>query len=436
MRRVLSGKMYIVVVGLVAVLVMALVLPGCAPAAEEEEEEIETVKIGFLGAFSGAGAAWFVPGLTGLSIWADEINDAGGLEVGGKKYLVEVIKYDDEFVPSKSVMGAKKLVLEDGVKALIMCCGPGVAAIQPFINEQKMLLLTCTQYESGKDRPYTMGTGENSPFYSALGMQYVADYYPEVKRVAVLGQDEEVNNVHTAWTLAGCEANGLEVVYNKPFACDTVDFAPIISAVLATEPDLVSFPAAWPEFRLLLTEQLYLQGYEGMMESSEWEISDISAIVEPEYIEGNIAYMPSALDDPSLLASTLEYYEKWLARYGPGAPEDVQRASQSIDYMYMMEAMIWEHGVKLADSFDPTAVRDALLANPTCPHLFGEGAWWGEEIYGVNTCLGWKQMVSEVRGGKVVPQAYYSPSEWFHEGNNAELALKYLEEAHLLWWQR
>lgn len=429
MKNALHSIRYIVAAGLI----MALVLSGCAPA---EEEEIGTVKIGWIGAFSGPAAPWFVPGETGMSIWQDEVNAAGGIEVGGKKYLVEIIQYDDEYDPAKSVLGVKKLVLEDGAKVLLMTSGGPIAAVQPFVNEHEILIMCMCAYETGKDRPWLLAVGEGSPYYSALGIQYVADNYPEVKKVAVLGQDEEVNLNHTAWTLAALEANNFDIVYNKPFAVETVDFAPIVSAVLATEPDLISFPAAWPEYRLLLTEQLYLQGYTGMIESSEWEVSDLYALVPEEYLEGAIAYMPSRLDDPGLPAETQEYFDKWLARFGPGAPEDVKRAPQSVDYLYQAGMQIWEQGVKLADSFDSNAIKDALQAQPKIQHLFGESTWWGEEIWGVNNALGYKQMVSEVRGGVVAPQAYYYPDEWLAKGNHAELVLKYLEEFGLMWWQR
>ena len=416
-------------------LMSGLVASGCAAPPPTPEEELETVKIGFIGAFSGPAAMWFVPGITGLTIWEDEINAAGGIEVGGNKYLVEVVYYDDEFIPSKTIAGVKKLVLEDGVKMLIMCCGAPVAAIQPFVNEEEVLILSQVMYESSPDRPWVLGVGECAPFYSAIGMQYAVDTYPEIKRVAVLGQDEEINLIHTAWTLAGAEAAGLEVVYEKMFAIDTIDFAPIVSAVMATEPDLVSMPAAWPEFRTLLVEQFYLQGYKGKFESSECEVTAIYEKVPAGYIEGFITYRPGYLTDLSLPQRSRDYFKKWLASYGPGAPEDIGREPMPIDHQYANEAWVWEYGVKLADSFEPRAVRDALLAAKEVPTQYGMGIWWGEEIVGVNYLLAHPTGIIQIEGTKYVAKTYLDHRDWFNEGNNAEIALKHLEEKGLLWWQ-
>ena len=41
------------------------------------------VKIGFLAPLTGPVAAWGTPGLDGCQIWADWINEAGGIDIGG-----------------------------------------------------------------------------------------------------------------------------------------------------------------------------------------------------------------------------------------------------------------------------------------------------------------------------------------------------------------
>jgi branched-chain amino acid transport system substrate-binding protein len=388
----------------------------------------ETVKIGFLGSFSGVESMWYAPGKTGLQMWEDEVNAAGGIEVQGVKHPVEVVYYDMEGTTSKAITGAKQLILQDKIKMLIMCCGAPVASIQPFINDQEVLLHSIVQYESYPDRPWVLGIGEAAPFYSGFGMQYMADKYPQIERVAVLGQDEEVNLKHTCWTLAGCESAGLEVVYNKPFAVDTVDFAPIVSAVLATDPDLISMPAAWPEFRALIVEQCYLQGYEGLFESSECEIDAIAAKVPIGYIDGFLTYRPGYLNDPALPQKTRDYFETWMARYGPGGTEDIGREPMPIDHQYANAAWVWQYGVELADSFEPRAVRDALLAQEEVPHQLGTGTWWGEPACGVNHLLTTDTGMVQIYDGKPVTQAWFPETEWLEAGNNLQLAFKYLDQ--------
>ena len=89
------------------------------------------MKIGFLAPLTGAVAAWGKPGLDGCQIWADWVNAAGGIKIGGEAYKVEFVAYDDEYDPGKARTGAIKLIQEDGVKFIMMLGGdpwPGVSA--------------------------------------------------------------------------------------------------------------------------------------------------------------------------------------------------------------------------------------------------------------------------------------------------------------------
>jgi branched-chain amino acid transport system substrate-binding protein len=85
--------------------------------------EDKVVKIGFLAPLTGEVAAWGKPGLDGLHIWADWVNAAGGVPMGGENYKVEFVAYDDEYDPGKARTGAVKLIKEDGVKFIMMLGG-------------------------------------------------------------------------------------------------------------------------------------------------------------------------------------------------------------------------------------------------------------------------------------------------------------------------
>ena len=92
----------------------------------------KVVKIGFLAPLTGAVAAWGKPGLDGCKIWADWVNEAGGIPIGGDTYKVEFVAYDDEYDPGKARTGAVKLIKEDDVQFIMMLGGdpwPGVSPV-------------------------------------------------------------------------------------------------------------------------------------------------------------------------------------------------------------------------------------------------------------------------------------------------------------------
>ena len=103
----------------------------------------ETLKLGALVTLSGAGAAWGQGMKNAAELAADKVNAAGGLEVAGKKYKVEIIPYDDKYQANEAVTVANRLVFEDKVQYIIGPVGSAPAlAIQPVTEKAKVLIFT------------------------------------------------------------------------------------------------------------------------------------------------------------------------------------------------------------------------------------------------------------------------------------------------------
>ena len=48
-----------------------------------------------------------------------KLNDAGGVDVGGKKYKLEVKYYDDESTPARTAQLLERLINQDGIKFVL-----------------------------------------------------------------------------------------------------------------------------------------------------------------------------------------------------------------------------------------------------------------------------------------------------------------------------
>jgi len=91
------------------VLVVALVIPACAPPAEEvpsveEVEDVGIIKIGVLAPmqFIQGEDAW-----NAAVMAAEEINEAGGVDVAGLKHEIELVKKEsNEFVSIPDAVSA------------------------------------------------------------------------------------------------------------------------------------------------------------------------------------------------------------------------------------------------------------------------------------------------------------------------------------------
>ena len=99
----------------------------------------KTVKIGFNAPLTGEVAAWGLPGLNGCEIWVEQVNAAGGVDIGGEAHMVELVSFDNEYLSDKALQGAKKQVLEDDVKMILMLGGTDAAGAVPWLTRKKIL---------------------------------------------------------------------------------------------------------------------------------------------------------------------------------------------------------------------------------------------------------------------------------------------------------
>jgi ABC-type branched-subunit amino acid transport system substrate-binding protein len=67
------------------------------------------------------------------------------------------------------------------------------------------------------------------------------------------------------------DCHNIKVVYDKFFAPETQDFAPIVSAMLAKKPDIINLGCSYVEYVDLIVEQCYKQGFKGILTAVEFQ---------------------------------------------------------------------------------------------------------------------------------------------------------------------
>ncbi len=407
--------------------VVVVLLALCVAAfftTEMAAAKSEVVKIGFNAPLSGPAAAWGLPGMEGVEIWLEDVKNAGGIKIGDKTYQVEIVKYDNEGVGSKALLGARKLVLEDKVEAMLMLGGAPSATVQPFLTKHKIMTFVLIASDIAPDRPYLMDVGDNFPTYHVLHTEYIAEAHPKAKTAAIISQDDEIGLAAIAWSEAGFEAAGIEVVYSKPFGVETTHFAPIVTAALAKKPDIISTGASYPEFQALIFEQAHLQRWKGIVTSACWDFKAIIAKVPTEWMDGAVSGFPD-FDDPKLSKEHGEFWKAWRAKYPThGFSEIVWEYKAALD--------VWVYGAQKAGSVESDKVYKALKASKEVPHAFGPGVWWGKEIFGLDNLLVPTWPITEVHNGKPKIVAYKNLMDWLKKGNNKEILTKYLKKWKLM----
>jgi branched-chain amino acid transport system substrate-binding protein len=411
--------------------------PSMEKASSKEAAEPKVVKVGWLNAMTGPISAWSLALVTGTHIWEDAVNAAGGLKVGAERHPVKMVYYDNESLPDKAVMGAKKLVLQDKVDLVLPGWGETLIAVQPFLNEQKIINIGLDPRAQNPNYPYLLSVAGMFPFYYALEVDYALEAYPEIKRVAYARHDWAQSEFTAPWFLAAFEANDVDLVYYEKYSTDITDAAPLISAILAKDPDLICFGTPPAGMDALFIEQLYIQGYKGKLLFSEFLMSDFLAKAPLEWLEARKCIAAVATwDDPGLSDEANNFYDAWMARYGPGGPEDQKRSFYHLDWFDWVGLKVWQLAVESTGSLDSTTVRDWLLAQDTIPHPISPAAWWGEEINGNNNTCFYQYPITELKGGKNIVADMRSFTDWWNKGDNKRFIIDWYTDHNMMWWQQ
>src|SRR5580765_5874144 len=101
----------------------------------------DVIKFGVSTPLSGPAAPWGIPHKNATELIFDEINAQGGLDVGGKKYKLEVVAYDHKYVIAEGVATVNRLIAKDGVKYISILGGAVVKANEEAVNEGRVLNL-------------------------------------------------------------------------------------------------------------------------------------------------------------------------------------------------------------------------------------------------------------------------------------------------------
>jgi branched-chain amino acid transport system substrate-binding protein len=243
----------------------AIALAGFAASPSLAQE---TLKIGAVGPKTGplaGGAA--VTHWPNIQLWTKEVNDRGGIDVGGTKYMVEVIEYDDQTNPAETIAAVTRLATQDEADFILAPYSTGLnLAAAPIFDRFGYPQITST---ASTDRVAELSDQFNNLFF-LLGQnsEIVGDaveILSNLREAGQLGNKVAMVNVADAFgiELAATakpifEAAGFELVYETSYPLGTPDLSPIMKAAKDAQPD--AFVAwSYPPDTFGLTEQAIIE---------------------------------------------------------------------------------------------------------------------------------------------------------------------------------
>ena len=209
----------------------------------------DPIRVGMSMALTGGVAPIGKQVITALQIWRDDVNAKGGLL--GRP--IELVFYDDQSNPANVPQIYTKLIDVDKVDLLI---GPYatnmVAPAIPVLMQSKKttigILANAANSKFHYDQYFSMlPTGpEPQKAFSRGFFELAAAANPRPKTVALIAADAEFAQNAVDGARQNIKDMGVfETIFDKSYPPTTADFAPILRAVQALNPDIV-FVAAYP----------------------------------------------------------------------------------------------------------------------------------------------------------------------------------------------
>jgi branched-chain amino acid transport system substrate-binding protein len=245
-------------------LVLGLGLVAGTFAAASAQTPTQTLKIGVIAPLTGAGAPWGIAAEQGAKILAADINAKGGLDVGGTKYKIDVIAYDDQYKAADAVAAYTRLTSQDGVKHIIILGSPQAVALKQKVEDDKVVAFTTAASAKALDTSSRhMFRAINTP------AEYVPPFIKWMKanmterKVAVINPNDETGWPQTELAVKLFKENGFEVVSSELFERSMKDFQPLLTKVLATKPEIIELSGIAPASTGLIVRQARELGYKG-----------------------------------------------------------------------------------------------------------------------------------------------------------------------------
>lgn len=351
---------------------MGVILSACAPSAAPTEAPTtteETIVIGFTSSLTGAQEVSSKRQVAGLTLWMNQVNDAGGIKLSdGTVVKFEAKTYDDESNKERVQELYTRLITEDNADFLISPYSSGLTAAASIIAEQNgKIMITAgaaedDAYKTGNTSLFQLYTPGSQYLLSTVDMLKTLD--PEAK-VAIVHENDKFSTSVMEGLKPYLESQGFEVVLEEGYATETTDFGPVINKLVDSGATVLLGGGHYPDGSTF-ARQLY---------ERQVGLNFISLLVAPadsKFPELGDAALGVSTSSQWELAATHTAEEAtalgktWFGPTGADFAAAYETATGDKPTYHVaggyMTGLVLQKAIEDADSVDPEKVKAALEA--------------------------------------------------------------------------
>ncbi|HEX9768268.1 MAG TPA: amino acid ABC transporter substrate-binding protein [Kiloniellales bacterium] len=304
--------------------------------------------------------------MNGYDLAVEAINAAGGVEVAGKTYKLDIIYYDDESTPARGAQLAERLINQDGVKFLLGPYSSGLTkAIAPVTEKYGIPMVEgngASRSLFTQGYKYIFAVLSTSEQYLSSAISLAAEKAeaegrkPQDLTVALAFENDPFSQDVRAGVIDDASTYGMEVVIDDKLPKELNDMSATLTKVKAVNPDILVVSGHSKGAATAIKQIADMKVDVPILAITHCEAADVigkfGADADYTLCATQWAETMSYKDD--VFGSAADYAKAFEAKYGYVPPYQAAESSASV--------LTFVDAFKRASSFEPDAVRDALAA--------------------------------------------------------------------------
>ncbi|MEE9599201.1 MAG: ABC transporter substrate-binding protein [Anaerolineales bacterium] len=347
-------------------LVGVFLLSACGGAAAE------TIKIGINAPITGDIPKVGEGTKFAAEMWLEDIDAAGGLDVGGTKYAVELVIEDNEAKAESATKVNTKMITQDEVLVIV---GPqsskqAVPAGEVANNySTPMVSPWSTNPATTLDRPWVFRGCFLDPFQGPVVANFVTDEFGFTKAAVLYDVASDypkglAENFKSAWE--ALHGAGSVVAYES-FTTKDTDFSAQLTSIIGSGAEFFFSPQYYNEVALIV-QQAHELGWDApIVGSDSWGSAETVTLCGEDCYG---LFFTTHYAAAGATGATKEFIDRYEAAHGY-VPDDV--GALTWDTLNLVQMAIENCGEITGDiEVDRACVRDALAQIKNFPGITGD----------------------------------------------------------------
>ena len=300
----------------------------------------------------------------GYDYAAKVINEAGGVKVGGKSYMLDVKYYDDESTPARGAQLAERLIQQDGVEYMLGPYSSGMTkAIAPVSEKFGVPMVEAEGASRSlftKGYKYLFAVLSTSEQYlaTAIDMAAASSSDPSSVKVALAFEGDPFSMDVRAGVMDKVKEYNMKVIIDDQLPADLSDMSTTLTKAKAMKPDILivsghSKGAATAARQIdemkVNIPMIAMTHCEAAKVQEKFPNAATGFLCPTQWVE------TLSKSDP-MFGSAAEWNAGFKADY-PSYTSVPYQSAQASAAVY-----VWKEAFEAANSFDKDTVRDAISA--------------------------------------------------------------------------